>query len=371
MSENTLTFIGPIGEHHSLGKAPREGALALERLGYSAALWEPRGQFAWFDEHYRQTCEHLVSPTAGALNYALADWGSPRNRALNIPKRRIRGLCYDEFAAEGIRIPLWNQEFEFLVSPSRWGCEWAVDHGLNCRYAPLGVNTLDYYPVERDDTILRKFHRVTGGGINDDTVVFVHAGTLQQRKGTAELLAAYSRAFGSDDNVALLIQSSPAAWRDATTRNVLERRNCPTLWACDGGLSLAEQRRLYSIATMTVLPNYCEGFGLVALESLACGAPVMLPSHTGNLECQDCEAVVWLYGAIEEPHPKMPSFRWWRPNVDALVGNLRAAKAHSDTLRSMRPQAVLDAAKHPWETGVQMIADWLGLRQCSTQSPSG
>jgi len=51
-----------------------------------------------------------------------------------------------------------------------------------------------------------------------------------------------------------------------------------------GGLSRAEAERLYRIATVVVMPSVSEPFGLVALESLRAGTPVIISRSSGVAE---------------------------------------------------------------------------------------
>jgi glycogen(starch) synthase len=51
-----------------------------------------------------------------------------------------------------------------------------------------------------------------------------------------------------------------------------------------GGLSRAEAERLYRIATVVVMPSVSEPFGLVALESVRAGTPVIISKTSGVAE---------------------------------------------------------------------------------------
>ena len=51
-----------------------------------------------------------------------------------------------------------------------------------------------------------------------------------------------------------------------------------------GGLSRAEAERLYRIATVVVMPSVSEPFGLVALESVRAGTPVIISRTSGVAE---------------------------------------------------------------------------------------
>ena len=46
-----------------------------------------------------------------------------------------------------------------------------------------------------------------------------------------------------------------------------------------GMLSPEKLRIFYNSLDVLIMPSYSEGFGLVAIESIACGTPVIVPSH--------------------------------------------------------------------------------------------
>ncbi len=54
----------------------------------------------------------------------------------------------------------------------------------------------------------------------------------------------------------------------------IENSRCRTDIILPGFIRQSDLPALYSAAKLFVLPSYCEGFGLVALESQACGTPV-------------------------------------------------------------------------------------------------
>ncbi len=51
-----------------------------------------------------------------------------------------------------------------------------------------------------------------------------------------------------------------------------------------GGLSWNERFEAYSHATVVVVPSRAEPFGLVILEAMECGVPVLYPSNAGVAE---------------------------------------------------------------------------------------
>jgi len=167
--------------------------------------------------------------------------------------------------------------------------EWGV---RNTRLVPLGVNTSNFHP-DRDDTAPRQGRQL------------LYVGRLAPEKNTATLFEAFR----------ILALRRPGAFRlmvvgDGPQREQLQRLETETKsvnWIpyCTDPLELA---RHYRAADLFVHPGTQETFGLVALESQACGTPVVgirgsrldgiiLHDQEGWAKENDPEA---LAGAIEQ-----------------------------------------------------------------------
>jgi glycosyltransferase involved in cell wall biosynthesis len=102
----------------------------------------------------------------------------------------------------------------------------------------------------------------------------LHVGSLEPRKGLDPLLAA---ADGADWR--LVLAGAPGFDGERIERAALA-----------GGAALLRDVSdddlvdLYRGAHAVALPSLYEGFGMVALEAMACGAPVAVAAHAGALE---------------------------------------------------------------------------------------
>jgi glycosyltransferase involved in cell wall biosynthesis len=122
--------------------------------------------------------------------------------------------------------------------------------------------------------------RARRGGDPGSTILFV--GTLEPRKNLGVLLDAYARLVETSPGAPPLVLAgrpmpAAAAW--------LARLDTPPLAGrvrTLGYVDDATRQRLYAEARMLVLPSVDEGFGLTALEALACGVPVVA-SAAGSL----------------------------------------------------------------------------------------
>ena len=112
--------------------------------------------------------------------------------------------------------------------------------------------------------------------------VLLFVGRIDPAKGLDTLLRAFAL-LQEDRDVCLIVVGGNATGHDETAR----------LKALSGELGIADrvefrgpvgQRELplyYSAANVTVVPSHHESFGLVAIESLACGTPVVASNRGG------------------------------------------------------------------------------------------
>ena len=141
---------------------------------------------------------------------------------------------------------------------------------------PCGVNLELFQPINKNNA--RRYLGLDGNKV----ILFV--GRLEPLKGIDSLLRAMTH-LKDIPNLKLIVIGG-----DSRNRDELERlkRVCQDL-NIEGlvtFLELVKQEKLpyyYSAADICVIPPYYESFGLVALESLACGTPVVT-TRVGDME---------------------------------------------------------------------------------------
>jgi alpha-1,6-mannosyltransferase len=160
-------------------------------------------------------------------------------------------------------------------------CEWGV---RNVRAVRLGVNTNIFKPIPDDEQSTRALL-----GIARQQKLLLYVGRLAREKNTPTLLRAFEllqRRRSSEFHL-LIIGDGPQ--RKELRR--LERRAKDVSWIqyCTDSADLA---RYYRAADLFVHPGVQETFGLVALESQACGTPVVgiRGSYMDQLICHDQES---------------------------------------------------------------------------------
>ncbi len=174
-------------------------------------------------------------------------------RAMKLTRAYVRKL-YNHFQAT--LVP--SETLGDLLS------EWGV---RNVRAVQLGVNTDVFNPVPDDKAATRQSFRVGRG-----QALLLYAGRLTSEKNTQTLFQAFEvlGQRGHDKFHLLVIGDGPQRGK----LQKLQRRSGNISWIsyCTDSSELA---RYYRAADLFVHPGVQETFGLVALESQACGTPVV------------------------------------------------------------------------------------------------
>ena len=149
-------------------------------------------------------------------------------------------------------------------------------HPDRIRVIPCGVDLGLFRPLDREEARSEL-------GLDDHTKVLLFAGRIQPFKGTDILVRATARLARTRD-VRLLVLGGDASSADEVTRL---RRLSAQLGIEErvAFCGIVEQDRMpvfYSAADVCVVPSFHESFGLVAVEALACGTPVVA-SRVGGL----------------------------------------------------------------------------------------
>lgn len=157
------------------------------------------------------------------------------------------------------------------------------------------------------------------------TVGFV--GALSQRKGARYLLGALAAL--PKGTAKLILYTRASVDRD------LIRGFEDVDVEVRGGLSDAELAADLKRCDLVALPSIAEGFGLVILEAMACGVPVLCTTSTGGADFIRHRQ----NGFLIEPG-----------STEAIQQEIEWALAHRDELFQLGQAARVEAARHTWAT---------------------
>ena len=178
-------------------------------------------------------------------------------------------------------LPVLVKQVRAIFTPSRYVQRKVMERfGIeNVIVTPNGVNTACFFPGAR--------HRLQG--LPHRYILFV--GSLQPRKNLQTLLKAWAEIRDIEPNLWLVIAGDRGSVFEQKTLTSHER----VLYL--GYVADSDLPGLYAKAILFVLPSVDEGFGLPALEAMACGTPVIvsdggaLPEVVGDaaLIFQSCD----------------------------------------------------------------------------------
>lgn len=152
---------------------------------------------------------------------------------------------------------------------------------------PPGVDTSRFYPIPEDEA-----KNVIGIPPADDMILFV--GRIEPLKGVETLIRAISEMHRNGvlvkyPHYLAIIGGDPDASLEKMNQEMLRLQNlCSELSIGDLVLFLGKRSQdmlpyYYSAASILVVPSHYESFGMVALEAMACGTPVVA-SQVGGLQ---------------------------------------------------------------------------------------
>jgi glycosyltransferase involved in cell wall biosynthesis len=228
-------------------------------------------------------------------------------------KRAAVLICVSEYTAGRLRA-LCDPQGDVLVIPH------GVDHE---RFTPAG-------DAEADRALL------AAHGISPPYLAF--AGTIEPRKNLPALVAAFANVSAAHPDVRLVLAGGDG-WGVRETSAAIAASGVATRILRPGYLAGATLVALFRHAEAVAYPSLEEGFGLPALEALACGTPLVTSSGTALGEVAGDAAL--LVSPTDE---------------DALASALATVLDDPETTARLRAAGPPRAARFTWDASVDAHA---------------
>ena len=144
----------------------------------------------------------------------------------------------------------------------------------NVRVIPAGVDLKLFRPI--DKARARK-----ALGLSEKRIV-LSVGRVEPLKGLDVLIGAMARLEDTADTRLLIVGGQPGRDRELTRlKSMATTLGLQDAVTFTGTVDQTELPNYYSAADVFVMPSYYESFGLVALEAMACGTPVIASRVAG------------------------------------------------------------------------------------------
>lgn len=150
-------------------------------------------------------------------------------------------------------------------------------HGLPSKIVPLGVDTVKFVPAADRAAVRSRL------GIAEGRFVIFTVRNLAPRMGLENLVAAAAKIARQKPEALFLIGGD--GYLKAKLEALISSAGLSSSVKLTGYIPEAELAAYYQAADLFVLPTReLEGFGLVTLEALACGTPVLATPVAANVE---------------------------------------------------------------------------------------
>ena len=275
----------PFGPNVRVVHIPAGPRAAIEKEAIATHLDEFESNLLAFVEseglQYEMVHSHYWMSGAVAARASVL-WGVPhvamfhtlgevKNRARSSEHEPASRIAAErEIAASADRIIVASKHEQHLLT-ALYGAD-----AERIAVVPCGVDLDLFSPMDKEFARRRL-------GLRDGERVILFVGRIEPLKGIDILIAAAAQ-LHEDENFAVLIVGGDAR-ADA---QIAELRAQATRLGVDhhisfvGAVEHTELPVYYNAADVCVLPSYYESFGLVAVESMACGTPVVA-SRVGGL----------------------------------------------------------------------------------------
>jgi glycosyltransferase involved in cell wall biosynthesis len=146
---------------------------------------------------------------------------------------------------------------------------WATSPWLANLFEVRGVKNVSVYQHGLDSKWSPKKRQV------GDVIKFLHIGEPALRKGGQMALDAFREVFGDREDVHLTIKAYNQNFLRSWQNGIYGKPEYNNVTIIDDNMHFAELQKLYYDHDVMIYPSYGEGFGLIPLQALGTGMPVI------------------------------------------------------------------------------------------------
>ena len=201
-----------------------------------------------------------------------AVWSNPNDIAIRFMAGRYARFEKSAIRHSAVVVPNSRATKSDLESrydaPSDWDCEvihWGVDTSM---FVPMHLDSEE--DAHKKNEIRGKY------GLGPDTLLLLAVGRLAARKGHGLLLKAFARAAKSTDSHMVIIGRGSLRRKLNRLAAKLGISHRVTI---ESGMGFEQISEMYRASDLVIYPSYYEGQGLIPLEAMSSGTPVVTADH--------------------------------------------------------------------------------------------
>ncbi len=363
----TVKIVGPFFTNYSLARVNRGFARGINSLGteFEAKLFVTQEE-----SDYYPTDEELDSRPEIKEIFSKEDFFSDFAIYNNFPKNTANPLGLTNLNA---RIKLIYVAWEESIYPSNWVEEINAEANgvmtISSFTRDILFNSGVRVPIfvvpcaldqEYFDSKLETFTLNT-----QKSFKFLHVSSGKKRKGVDVLLKAYFSSFTNQDDVTLIIKSSPGPDNDIDRIiGELSSETSPEVIHINNPeVSEQDMKNLHHTASAEVYPSRSEGFGIPVLESMFYGKPVIATAYSGYLDfLNEDNGHLVDYQLVPTSDSELVNIgaRWAEPDTDDLARKMRFVYENKDSIevtrRAIKAQKV--ATDYTWENAGEKAVEF-------------
>lgn len=201
-----------------------------------------------------------------------AVWANPNDMAIRYLADHYASFEHSAIRKSAVVVP--NSEATKADLEDRY----SAPEGWNCQVIHWGVDTRMFVPLHRDseDAEIRRNEIRGKYGATANSVLLLAVGRLAARKGHGMLLKAFSKIRESSDSHLVIIGRGRLRGKLA---RMASRLGVSDHVSFEPSMGFEEIAEMYRVVDLVVYPSYYEGQGLIPLESMASGTPVVTVDH--------------------------------------------------------------------------------------------
>ena len=201
-----------------------------------------------------------------------AVWSNPNDIAIRFMAGRYARFEKSAIQNSAVIVPNSRATMSDLESrydaPSDWDCEvihWGVDTSM---FVPMHLDSEE--DAHKKNEVRSKY------GLGPDTLLLLAVGRLAARKGHGLLLRAFAMSAESTDSHLVIIGRGSLRRKLNRLAAKLGISHRVTI---ESGMGFERISEMYRASDLVIYPSYYEGQGLIPLEAMSSGTPVVTVDH--------------------------------------------------------------------------------------------